>query len=188
MRRSYVVSLAVIIVILVAVGSYVIVYNPFVPRFKATLTQRGTGDSLTWWTDRKHTKVLYANITFTFTSPGTLDPSKLNLTISKPGEKIAFDSSGTLLDAIPLVYSSGQFPHWLAIYEMGYWSGFTGTMLNPDESIVGGTLNQPVQGDRIESGAILTLTFPSSVNSTQGYVLAASYEGASGNATITLEA
>jgi hypothetical protein len=177
-------------VVVVAVGSYVIVYNPFVTGFKANLTQRGTGDSLTWWNGSSWNlvKTLYVNITVTFASPSTLDPSKLNLAVSRPGEKITFGSSGPLLDAIPLGYSPDQFPHWLAIFEGGYWSGFTGTMLNPDGSIVGGAPNQPVQGDKIESGAILTLTFPSTVNSTQGYVLAASYEGASGNATITLEA
>lgn len=50
-------------------------------------------------------------------------------------------------------------------------------MINPDGSIVGGgNLSQAVQGDKIELGAILTLSFPSYVNSTQGYVLAATYE------------
>jgi len=188
MRRSHVVTLAIALVVVVAVGSYIIVYNPFT-QFKANLTQKGTGDSLYWWTDGQQlVKILYANITFTFTSPSTLDPSKLNLTISRPGEKLAFGSSGSLLNAIPLGYSSGQYPRWLAVYGRGYWSGFTGQVLNPDGSIVGGGQAQVVQGATIESGAVLTLTFPSTVNSTQGYVLTASYEGASGNATITLGA
>ncbi len=175
-------------VVIVAVGAVIVVYNPFAARFRASLTQSGSGDSLTWWTDGKLTNVLYANITMIFTSPQTLDPSSLNLAISKPGEKIAFGSGEILVDSIHLAYCACQFPHWLATLGTGTWTGFTGTMLNPGGSIVGGAPSQVVQGDRIESGAILTLTFPSYVNSTQGYVLVASYEGASGNATTSLEA
>jgi len=185
MRRRYVVTLAIVLVVLVAVGSYIVVFNPFA-QFKANMTLKGSGDSLNWWTDGKLIKVLYANITLTFTSPSTLDPTRLNLSISRPGEKIAFGSSGVLLDEIHLVYSANMFPHWLATLGKGTWTGFTGTTLNPSGSIVGGGPSQVVQGDRIESGAVLTLTFPSYVNSTSGYVLCASYQGASGNTTLIL--
>jgi len=186
MRRRLVVGLAIVIVVMVAVGSYIVVFNPFAKQqFKASLTQSGSGDSLTWWDSGNLTKILYTNITLTFTSPSNLDPTRLNFTISKPGEKILFDSA-VLLSSIHLVYSSGQFPHWLAELGSSTSSVFTGTILNPGGSIVGGTWNHVVEDDRIESGAIMTLTFPSYANSTQGYVVVATYQGASGNATLTL--
>jgi len=186
MRRRFVVGLAILAVVLVVIGSYIVVSNPFAKQqFKASLTQSGGGDSLTWWISGNLTKILYTNITLTFTSPNTLDPSRLNFTVSKPGEKIQFDSA-VLLSTIHLVFCACQFPHWLAELGPSTSSVFTGTIVNPGGSIVGGAPTQVVEGDRVDSGAIMTLTFPSYANSTQGYVVVATYQGASGNASLTL--
>jgi hypothetical protein len=186
MRRRLVAGLAIVVVVVVVVGSYIVASNPFAKQqFKASLTQSGSGDSLTWWISGNLTKILYTNITLTFTSPSTLDPSRLNFTISKPGEMIQF-SPGVLLSAIHLAFCTCQFPHWLAELGLSTSSVFTGTILNPGGSIVGGAPRQVVEDGRIESGAIMTLTFSSYANSTQGYVVVATYQGASGNASLTL--
>jgi len=186
MRRRFVAGLAIVVAVVVVVGSYIVVSNPFAKQqFKASLTQNGSGDSLTWWISGNLTKTLYTNITLTFTSPSTLDPTRLNFTISKPGEKIQFDSA-VLLSSIHLAFCACQFPHWLAELGLSTSSVFTGTIINPGGSIVGGAPSQVAEGDRIEPGAIMTLTFPSYANSTRGYVVVATYQGAAGNASLTL--
>jgi len=187
MLSKKVVWVAVVIVVAIA-GLYFTIASPFTSHeLKVNLSVVASGNHS--FSAKGETYVSpYVNLTIRFTSPSVLDPSKLNLTITGPGGRIAFGGSGTVLSGIRIAYYENMNPHWLATCcGGGMWSGYTATVINPDRSVVGGTLTSSgSQDETIESGANMTLTFPSNVNSARGYVLTASYQGTSGTASITL--
>jgi hypothetical protein len=182
-RRGWV---AVVIVVVLA-GLCLIIVNPFAGESSlVNLSVVATGH-YGFSLNGKVYVYPYANLTIRFASPSVLDPSRLNLTITGPGGKIAFGSSGILLSGIHMAYSENSYPHWIATHGGGQWTGYTATVINPDGLVVGGTYaSSGTKDEAIESGAIMTLTFPISVNSVRGYVLIASYQGTPGTVSITL--
>ena len=169
---------------------YYFVTNPFaVLGFKPTLSQESTG-YVSGVSGSTTFRYPYVNVTisFGFGQFNSIDPLRLNVTVVGPNGSLPFGGYPyPLLPGIQIAYSPNTYPHWLATYNRGTWTGYTGEVTNPDGSVVGGTLNSSGPTDEsIESGAIVTLTFPDSVSSIQGYFLVVSYEGAPGVTTLTL--
>lgn len=174
---------------LLVIGSLVVITNRLAnPKFKANIIENANGD-IPYASKGVSYSYPYVNLTIKFASPGVLDPSKLNLTVSRPGGELAFGSSGMLLSRIRLAYFSYMRPHWLATYGDNTSPGYYASVVNPDGMTVGGTSSSVTAKDSmIESGAIMILAFPmfSNDSSIQGLVLTASYQGESGAVNVTL--
>jgi hypothetical protein len=131
----------------------------------------------------------YVNFSLSFSSPVSLDPWRLVITVSNPNG-LAGNWPGEPTTAVDVVYHEDMIPHWIAMPAANYYStSYTAAVTNPDGSVVGGRTLGEVGPNNIArtvlSGSIMMLTFPIDVRLT-GYTITLSYQGHPGTAAVIL--
>lgn len=187
------VILAGTIAVITIVGLYLMLLSPSTNLVMgAKLNEVSTGSS-TFVSNNVTYHYPYADISLTFNLPLNMNPARLELYVTNQQHEIPV-FGGIVVSGINITYSGNSFPHWIARLPakltgtVEYWTGFTGTVTNPDGRIVGGASNNGnfIPGDSlVKSGALLYLTFPAGVSSVQGFSVTVIYRG-SAIATTTL--
>lgn len=190
-KRTVLFAIAVIAILIV--GLYLVIVNPTTAVFtQISLTQVGSGSYSVKVANNETFTLNYVNLTLKFSLPNGLDPVRLQFDLRSPQGSPILVGTGENLAIVNLTYSSFTYPHWLIYLPKLSSDAFNADVTNPDGVTVGGNLpcnsstECPTQnnGDSaIESGATITLTFPDSLNSTQGYVFTAVYQNAFGSIT-----
>jgi hypothetical protein len=196
-RERWAIFSVILIALLVAV-SYLSLANPSTALYaQISFSKVGQGTLISPAADNANNETLsniYVNLTMKITFPQGLDPSRLVLILESPeGQEVSL-GNGINLPAANLTYSASSYPHWLVNLPKLSASAYSADVTNPDGSIVGGYSNCPpaagctwVNGDSvIRSGAIVTLVFPESVSSPQGYVFKAIYRNSLSGSSINL--
>jgi hypothetical protein len=181
------------VLVAVALIEIVLVIPELTPsaNFRAQLTETGEMEY------RNGTNVAFiVNLTIRLSSPASLDPARFQYTLSIPNGSI-LGPNGTNVSSVTDSYDPNSIPNWLVItHGNEIWGGYVGTVKNSDGSPVGlyctspfgspCTPNDIFRGSNsIDSGATLTIEFPVAT-SPIGYVVTASYDGYSGNASVEL--
>lgn len=189
------VILAGTIAVITIVGLYLMLLSPSTNLVMgAKLNEVSTGSS-TFVSNNVTYHYPYANISLTFNLPLSMNPARLELYVTNQQHEIPV-FGGIVVSGINITYSGNSFPQWIAALPakltgtVEYWTGFTGTITNPDGRIVGGAFNNGnfiFGGSLVKSGALLHLTFPADVSSVQGFSVTVIYRG-SAIATTTLTA
>ncbi len=132
----------------------------------------------------------YVLLRLTFTSPSALQAARLVIHVAGPNlPNLSFPGpNGTItVRSVNLSYYGNDYPPWLAGLPGGFVStAYSGIMINPDGSLVAGSLAGGESGSissSIVSGAVLNLTYP--VGSIAvGSVVTLTYQGFSGVAQV----
>ncbi len=122
------------------------------------------------WTDWRGHNITAPIVTATLqlTSPVTLDPQGVVITITGPNSTLLAlnGSKDVRVPSIEEVYLPSWYPHWMGTWPMGsapaysVWGGYAVTFVNPDGAIVGGMNSSIPSAAGIESGATMTVEFP----------------------------
>ncbi len=191
------VILAGTIVVITIVGLYSMLLSPSTDLVMgAKLHEVSTGSS-TFVSNNVTYHYLCANISLTFKLPLNMNPAKLEFYVTNQQHEIPV-FGGIVVSGINITYPGNSYPNWLATLPgkvtgtVEYWTGFTGTVTNPDGRNVGGSSNNGnfIPGDSVvKSGALLRLTFPVGVSSVQGFSVTEIYRGSAiASTTLTVAA
>lgn len=157
------------------------------PTFQATLTQTGTGIDET----PAYSGMLFANLSLQFARPGAIDPANFVITVTSPSGPL-YTWNGTSYSTATLPYLADWSPHWLAVFPGEVrWGGFSAWITNPNGVEVGYTSQSGPWGEQgsaslIDTGATITLSFPTTVSSPAGFVVEVTERGTPGSASLTL--
>jgi len=137
------------------------------------------------------------NATLDLSSPSTLDPSGLSLTITGPGPLMVYDCLQIVwVHSIHEIYVPNTYPHWEVTFTSPgavsgpncFWTGYSVFFTNPNGAIVGGLNASLPEASVIDSGAMMSLWFPGGSGFSltgAGFTITVAYSGHSGVAALT---
>jgi hypothetical protein len=157
-------------------------------RFLGVLSEVGKGNLAQ--TDSKWTpepNIQYVKLQLNFSAPGTIVASNLEIYVTLARGDTFHSLDWTSETSGHLQYESGAYPPWLTSWSDNRWStDFTGVIYNPNDCLVSATPASSQCGSTsVESGAVLTLTFPSGI-SPSGSTVVMSDSALSGSAQADL--
>ena len=132
----------------------------------------------------------YLNATVMLDTPSSFDPQSVDVTVHVPGDSLVLPD-GSSVSRWTLHYDPNSYPHWLVEgYDSSghhfYWPGLTATFVNQDGGVVG-TFNSSLRSaSSIESGALMTVAFPSYFSSLAGVSVILTYNGYAGELQLTV--
>jgi hypothetical protein len=113
----------------------------------------------------------YVNASLMLTTPVSFNPQEVEVTVHVPNDSLVLPN-GTRASGWSMQYDPGSYPHWLVegyfSGEYTYWTGLTATFVNPDGGVVGTFNTSLPHASSIESGAVMTVSFPSNFSSLSG--------------------
>lgn len=197
MKKRLRLVLSVVIVVTILLTSFLLFFNPSTGvTTDFQLSEVNSGYS---YFDYNNTTYVspWVNLNITFSVPLGLDPARLIFQINAPKGETPFTwvFYKQSFNSVELPFYSAFVPHWIAVRNSTIFNSMvTGNITNPDGNNVGGyPVIIPydgftwVNGDSVvQSGAMINLTFESTIHSLQGFTVTASYIGAHGTASVIL--
>lgn len=169
-------SLAIVAALIGATGMYAAVtWGPWARQSPQPFVGTFVRASFTYPTEHTASGNLtfaLLNATLILQSPSSLDPADVTITVSGPNATLmAFNGTTAVwLHQLTLVYLSNYYPHWVVEFPCGPGSvtgcrniyvAYSTTFINPDGAIVGGFNTSLPSASMIESGALMSVWFPS---------------------------
>lgn len=183
-RREWVVVLIALVVAASSAALYYTVGHHAVTPFQAQLSEQA--DFVIDWPPTGLEN--YTRLLLTFSSPATLGPSDVRITVVGPGGTLLLPD-GERVSALNVSYVSYELPCWTNITHTGSLTMFDMTFLNPNGTVVCGfppnsAYYQGPLAPSVQSGAEFIMGFPGGGPS--GYTITISDPGHPGEATLVL--
>ena len=126
----------------------------------------------------------YLNATIVLNTPTSFDPQNVEITVLVPADSLILPD-GARVSNWTMHYDPNTYPHWIAegydnTGHYYYWSGLTAAFVNPDGGVVGTFNTSLLSASSIDSGALMTVTFPPKFSRLAADSVALSYDGYTG--------